>query len=45
MIRFCCARHDRNDEARMMMTTSLDGLQMAGNYGEAFAVWFEGTVL
>ena len=27
------------------MMTSLDGLQMVGNYGESFTVWFEGTVL
>jgi hypothetical protein len=26
-----------------MMMTSVDGLQMAGNYGEAFAVWVEST--
>ena len=27
------------------MMTSLDGLQMVGNYGDSFTLWFEGTVL
>ena len=44
MIRYCSARHDCNGETRKMMT-SLDGLQMVGNYDESFTVWFEGTVL
>jgi hypothetical protein len=44
MIRYCCVRHDCNDEPRKAMT-SLDGLQVVGNYGESFAKCFEGTVL
>ena len=44
LIRYCCARHDCNDEARNTVT-KLDGQQVVANYGESIEVWFEGTVL